>query len=57
LIEAAWAAGWWCESRLSGHVTCYSPDGSAMVLVAGTPSDRRTVSNTRAALQRAGLAI
>ncbi|MGA9761486.1 MAG: hypothetical protein WBQ14_03590 [Gaiellaceae bacterium] len=57
LIEKAWTAGWWCERRTSGHVMCYSPDGAAMVLVACTPSDRRTISNTRAALRRAGLAI
>lgn len=62
MIEAAWAAGWWSEKRSSGHVACYSPPvvgggRGAIVLVANTPSDRRTVPNTRSTFRRAGLQI
>jgi hypothetical protein len=57
LIAAAWAAGWWCETKKKGHVMCYSPDGDKMVLVAGTPSDHHTVDNTRSTFRRAGLNV
>jgi hypothetical protein len=62
MIEAAWAAGWWCEWTGSGHVNCYTPpppDGSRgkIVNVANTPSDRRTVPNTRSTFRRAGLQL
>jgi len=56
MVEAAWAAGWWCEKRANGHVMCYPPDKAArMVLVANTPSDHRTVPNTRSSFRRSGL--
>ena len=62
MIVAAWAAGWWCEKRSSGHVACYSPPVAGggrgtIVLVANTPSDRKTVPNTRSTFRRAGLQI
>jgi len=58
MVAAAWVAGWWCEKRAkTGHVMCYSTDAAKgkMVLVANTPSDHRTIPNTRSALRRAGL--
>lgn len=58
MIEVAWKQGWWCKkSPKTGHVMCYPPDGGRMVLVANTPSDHRTVPNTRSALRRSGLRI
>lgn len=57
MIERAWDAGWWCRPAGSGHVMCYSPDGRRMVDVAGTPSDHRTVPNTRSYFRRAGLKL
>jgi hypothetical protein len=55
MIARAWDAGWWCWPAGGGHVMCYSPDGRYMVDVASTPSDRRTVPNTRSYFRRAGL--
>jgi len=57
MITTAWAQGWWCEKTGSGHVMCYPPDRGRMVLVASTPSDHRTIPNTRSALRRSGLII
>lgn len=57
MVEAAWTAGWWCTRAGSGHVKCYPPDGGRMVVVASTPSDHRTVPNTRSAFRRAGLRL
>ena len=53
----AWAEGWWCRPTGSGHVFCYPPDGGRMVDVANTPSDRRTVPNTRSYFRRSGLEL
>ena len=56
MIAEAWEAGWWCEKGKGGHVKCYPPDRSkTMVAVANTPSDRRTVPNTRSFFRRSGL--
>lgn len=58
MIAAAWAAGWWCEQRATGHVFCWPPDGdTAAVLVASTPSDYRGAKNTRAEFRRRGLTV
>lgn len=62
MVAKAWAAGWWCELGGSGHVKCYPPpaaDGSRgrYVTVANTPSDHRTVPNTRAQFRRSGLPL
>jgi hypothetical protein len=62
MIEAAWSAGWWCEWGGGGHVRCYQwpvDDGGRgkIVVVANTPSDRRTIPNTRSTFRRAGLQI
>jgi hypothetical protein len=57
MVAAAWDAGWWCEKTSKSHVMCYPPDGGRMVLVANTPSDRRTIPNTRSALRLSGLDI
>jgi hypothetical protein len=57
MIETAWNAGWWCRPAGSGHVFCYPPDGGRMVCVANTPSDRRTIPNTRSYFRRSGLEL
>jgi len=58
MVEAAWSAGWWAEKGQGGHVKCYPPDRTkAMVVVANTPSDHRTVPNTRSFLRRSGLKL
>lgn len=61
MVMAAWDAGWWCEGTADGHAQCYAipPDGSRgfIVTVAGTPSDHRTIPNTRSSLRRAGLKL
>ena len=60
MIEKAWEADWWCEKAENGHVQCYEwpiTDGTRgrIVTVANTPSDHRTVPNTRSTFRRAGL--
>jgi len=58
MLEAAWNAGWWAARKKGqSHVKCYSPDGQRMVTVASTPSDHRTIPNTRSAFRRAGLKL
>lgn len=57
MVAKAWAEGWWCRPTGSGHVFCYPPDGGRMVDVANTPSDRRTVPNTRSYFRRSGLEL
>jgi hypothetical protein len=57
MIQSAWDAGWWCRYTGKGHVMCYSPDGEKMVSVANTPSDHRTVPNTRKYFRRSGLTL
>jgi len=57
MIEKAWTAGWWADKRTNGHVMCYSPDGGKMVDVANTPSDWRTVPNTRSYFRKSGLKV
>ena len=57
MIEKAWAEGWWADYRSNGHVMCYAPNGGNTVLVANTPSDHRTVPNTKSYFRRAGLAL
>lgn len=57
MIERAWREGWWCDYRGSGHVHCLQPDGPGMVNVANTPSDHRTVPNTRKFFRRYGLKL
>jgi len=57
MIETAWQRGWWATKRTNGHVMCYSPDGARMIDVANTPSDHRTIPNTRSYFRRAGLQL
>jgi hypothetical protein len=61
MVLAAWNSGWWCEWTKKNHVSCCSipQDDSRgqIVLVANTPSDHRTVPNTRSQFRRAGLKI
>jgi hypothetical protein len=62
MVEAAWAAGWWCEKTSNGHVQCYQwpVEGGGrgkIVTVANTPSDHRTIPNTRSTFRRAGLQL
>jgi hypothetical protein len=62
MIQVAWSAGWWCERNSKGHVECYQwpVEGGGrgkIITVANTPSDHRTVPNTRSMLRRAGLQL
>ena len=56
MIAKAWEAGWWARKLTNGHVMCYPPAGN-LVDVANTPSDHRTIPNTRSYFRRAGLAL
>lgn len=55
MVAKAWSAGWWARKTGKNKVMCYSPDGGHAVLVANTPSDKRTAPNTRKYFRRAGL--
>jgi hypothetical protein len=58
MVAAAWDAGWKCSKTSQGHVMCYPPERTVKpVLVAGTPSDHRTIPNTRSALRKSGLNV
>jgi len=57
LIEAAWAAGWWCERGSKNYVKCYPPDGAPMVLVPSTPSKIHTLNLTAAKFRKRGLDV
>jgi hypothetical protein len=58
MVAAAWQAGWHCVKLSKGHVMCYPPDKTMKpVLVASTPSDHRTIPNTRAAMRQRGLNV
>ena len=55
LVQAAWDAGWWCETRQSNYIGCYPPDGGSFVMIPSTPSSQRTLTRLKARLKRAGL--
>lgn len=57
MIAKAWEAGWWAEKRGNNHVLCYPPDGGQMVTMPSTPSDHRSVPNTRSLFRRSGLPL
>ena len=56
LVEAAWAAGWWCERRRK-YIFCLPPDRQIrMVKVPMTPY-QRTILNVRSKFRAAGLEL
>jgi hypothetical protein len=57
MVKAAWEQGWWCEMVKKGYIHAKSPDGKTMVVIESTPSDSRSVANTRSRLRRAGLKL
>lgn len=58
LIQKARAQGWTVIGSSGGHWIFRSPDKSqAQVVVPGTPSDYRSMKNSKSALRRAGLVL
>ena len=57
LAKACTANGWRVEPTRGGHVRLLSPDGEHLIIAEATPSDRRSLSNTKARLRRAGLEL
>lgn len=58
LIKAAWEQGWWCERSKKNHVRCFPPDkAKSAVLLESTPSDYRSVPNSRSRMRKSGLTI
>jgi hypothetical protein len=57
LIDKAWEQGWWCKKSGSKHVMMYSPDGKGMVTLPGSPSDHRSIKNSRNLLRKNGLKL
>lgn len=56
LLKAAWSEGWWCERRRK-YIYCFSTNGEDIVKLPLTPSDWRTIRNTKRNLRAAGLQI
>jgi len=54
LLDAAEKQGWRVERTKKGHWRCYAPDGDTIVIVPGTPSDRRSLRNAVAEMRRGG---
>jgi hypothetical protein len=54
LLDAAEKQGWRVELTKKGHWRCYAPDGINIVIVSGTPSDRRSLRNAIAQMRRYG---
>lgn len=55
LLATVWGQGWWCVRGGNNHVKCYPPDGTRIVTIPCTPSNRgRTAMNKKKALQRKG---
>jgi len=56
LIQAAEAAGWVVSRTKKNHLKFKAPSG-AIVIASSTPSDHRSLKNTRAELHRHGLNV
>jgi len=56
LVKAAENAGWMVSRTKKNHLKFKAPTG-ATVIAASTPSDHRSVMNTRAELRRHGLDV
>lgn len=57
LAARALAAGWEIRRTASNHFAWRAPEGRALIVSAGTPSDWRSARNLRARLRRAGLDV
>lgn len=56
LVEAAWAAGWWCERRRK-YIYCFPPDEKLDIVKIPMTPHQRTIHNVRASLVAAGLRL
>ena len=54
LLAAARLQGWRVECGRGGHYKLYAPDGINLVVVASTPSDRRSIEISAAMMRRYG---
>lgn len=54
-VRLAWEAGWWCERGKKNYIYCYPENDQRVVKVSSTPSENRSIRNTRAAFRRSGL--
>lgn len=56
LCETCMGHGWPVERTRKGHYKVVPPVGS-IIVISSTPSDRRTIQNTRALIKRAEKAV
>ena len=56
IVEAAWAAGWWCEKRRK-YIYCFPPDKSLDIVKIPMTPHQRTIHNVKASLAAAGLEL
>lgn len=54
LLKEARRQGWHVERTKRGHWQCFAPDGVTIVVISGTPSDRRSLIKAIAEMRRAG---
>jgi hypothetical protein len=56
LVEAAWAAGWWCERRRK-YIYCFPPDMESPPVKTPMTPNQRTIHNVKARFRGAGLEV
>lgn len=56
VVEAAWAAGWWCEKRRK-YIYCFPPDKTLDMVKIPMSPHQRTLRNVKASLAAAGLEL
>jgi hypothetical protein len=56
LVEAAWAAGWWCEKRRK-YIYCFPSDKERDIVKIPMTPNKRTIRNVKASLVAAGLEL
>ncbi|MBM3206918.1 MAG: hypothetical protein FJZ43_04840 [Candidatus Staskawiczbacteria bacterium] len=57
LVKKAEKAGWRIETRKSGHLMCFSPNGEDIVTISVSPKDKSSVKKIEAQLRNGGLNI
>jgi predicted RNA binding protein YcfA (HicA-like mRNA interferase family) len=55
-VKAATRSGWTVSLTRKGHLRFKAPNGQSYI-APGTPSDHRSIMNTRSMLRRAGLDV
>jgi hypothetical protein len=57
LVNAAWAAGWWCERGKNNYIKCYAPNDRGVVSVPSTPRKQGTIHIVARKFRKLGLDV